>query len=107
MKNIKGILLSLTAAALLFTPAFGAGDAEKGKALFNDPQFADGKAGISCNTCHPDGKKAAKGADKERKELEKIINSCIVNALKGKSIDPTSSEMDDLIAYLKSVKAQQ
>ncbi len=107
MKTTKGILLSLTAVVLFFTPAFGGGDAEKGKALFNDPHFADGKAGISCNACHPDGKKAAKGADKDKKELKKIINSCIVNALKGKPIDPVSSQMDDLIAYLESVKAQQ
>ncbi len=45
MRTTKGILLSLMAVALFFTPAFGAGDAEKGKALFNDPHFADGKAG--------------------------------------------------------------
>ena len=97
----------MMAVVMFFTPAFGQGDAERGKALFNDPHFADGKAGISCNTCHPNGKKAAKGADKDTKELKKIINTCIVNALQGKPIDPMSPQMDDLIAYLKSLKAQQ
>ena len=107
MGTTKGILLSLMAVALFFTPAFGQGDAERGKALFNDPHFADGKAGISCNTCHPDGKKAANGANKDKKELKKIINACIVNALQGKPIDPMSSQMDDLVAYLESLKAQK
>ena len=95
----------MMAVVWFFTPAFGEGDADKGKALFNDPQFADGKAGIFCNTCHPEGKKAAKGADK--KELRKIINACIINALQGKPIDPISSQMDDLVVYLKSVKANE
>ena len=66
-----------------------------------------GRREFPAAACHPDGKKAANGVDKGKKELKKIINSCIVNALKGKPIDPMSSQMDDLVAYLESVKARQ
>ena len=90
---------------LLFAAAYGEGNAERGKVLFNDPQFADGKAGVSCNSCHPDGKNAAKDADDSG--VRQIINACIEKALKGKPIDPGSSRMDDLVAYLKSVKSRQ
>jgi len=38
------------------------------------------------------------------KGLEKQVNLCIKNALKGKGIDPKSAEMADIIAYLKSLK---
>ncbi len=77
---------------------------EKGKALFNDPKLGGGTAGVSCNSCHPDGKGLEKAAD--MKSLEKQVNLCIKNALKGKGIDPKSAEMADLIAYLKSLKGK-
>jgi cytochrome c len=81
-----------------------AGDMEKGKALFNDPKFGGGTAGVSCNSCHPDGKGLEKAADK--KDLEKFINACIKNALKGKGIDTKSAEMTDIVAYIKSLKGK-
>lgn len=105
MKRTITILLGFLAVPLFFALAYGGGNAEKGKALFNDPQFAGGKAGVSCNSCHPNGKNAAKGAD--GKGVREIINACIEKALKGKPIDPQSSQMDDLVAYLKSVEMQQ
>ena len=105
MKRTITVLIALMAVLLLFAAAYGEGNAEKGKALFNDPQFADGKAGVSCNSCHPDGKNAAKGADDGN--VRQIINTCIEKALKGKPIDPGSSQMDDLVAYLKSVKSNR
>jgi len=89
---------------LIFSLAIAAGDMEKGKALFNDPKFGGGAAGVSCNSCHPDGKGLEKAADK--KDLEKFVNACIKNALKGKGIDTKSAEMADIVAYIKSLKGK-
>jgi cytochrome c len=38
--------------------------------------------------------------------LEKQVNACIKNALKGKGIDLKSAEMADIVAYLKSLKGK-
>ena len=76
----------------------------KGKVLFNDPKFGGGTVGMSCNSCHPDGKGVEKAAD--RKDLEKQVNACIKNALKGKGIDTKSTEMADIIVYIKSLKGK-
>jgi cytochrome c peroxidase len=88
----------------MFALALAAGNTEKGKALFSDPKFGGGTAGMSCNSCHQDGKGLEKAAD--RKDLEKMVNACIKNALKGKGIDPKSAEMADIVAYLKSLKGK-
>jgi len=77
---------------------------EKWKSLFNDPMFGGGTAGVSCNSCHPDRKGLEKAGD--MKGLEKQINACIKGALKGKGIDAKSSEMADIVAYIKSLKAK-
>jgi cytochrome c len=42
----------------------------------------------------------------DRKDLEKFVNACIQNALKGKGIDTKSGEMGDIVAYLKSLKGK-
>jgi cytochrome c len=113
MKVLKITLLSLMAVSLIFSFAFAAGNVEKGKALFNDTKFAGGTAGKSCNSCHPDGKGLEKAADKKefnimgKKQmgLEEAVNFCIENALKGKTIDPKSEQMKDIVAYIKSLKA--
>src|SRR5512139_1137622 len=102
MKGLKIIMLSMISVNLIFSFAIAAGDMEKGKTLFNDPTFGGGTAGMSCNSCHPDGKGLEKAADK--KDLEKFVNTCIKNALKGKGIDLKSAEMADIIAYIKSLK---
>jgi cytochrome c553 len=104
MKGLKIAMLSMVSLGLIFSLAIAAGDAEKGKALFNDPKFGGGTAGVSCNSCHPDGKGLEKAAD--RKDLEKFVNACIKNALKGKGIDPKSADMADIVAYLKSLKGK-
>jgi cytochrome c553 len=104
MKELRIPVFVIVCLGLMFALAFGAGNAEKGKALFNDPKFGEGTAGMSCNSCHPDGKGVEKAAD--RKDLEKIVNACIKNALKGKGIDPKSVEMADVVAYLKSLKGK-
>jgi cytochrome c553 len=102
MKELRIALFVMVSLSLMFTLALAAGNAEKGKALFNDPKFGGGAAGMSCNSCHQDGKGLEKAAD--RKDLEKMVNACIKNALKGKGIDPKSAEMADMVAYLKSLK---
>ncbi len=112
MKILKIALLSLTIIGLVFSFAFAAGDVEKGKALFNDSKFAGGTAGKSCNSCHPDGKGLEKAVEKKefnimgKKQigLEEAVNFCIVNANKGKAIDPTSEQMKEIVTYIKSSK---
>ncbi len=104
MKGLNIAVFVVVSLILAFTLAFAAGDPEKGKALFRDPMFGGGTSGMSCNSCHPDGKGVEKAAD--RKDLEKQVNACIKNALKGKGIDPRSAEMADVVAYLKSLKGK-
>jgi cytochrome c peroxidase len=104
MKGLKIAVFVMVSFSLMFTLAIAAGNAEKGKTLFNDPKFGGGTVGMSCNSCHPDGKGVEKAAD--RKDLEKMVNTCIKNALKGKGIDPKSAEMADIVAYLKSLKGK-
>ena len=104
MKGLKIAVLVMVSFSLTLTLALAAGDTEKGKTLFSDPKFGGGTAGMSCNSCHPDGKGVEKAAD--RKDLKKQVNACIKNALKGKGIDPKSAEMADVVAYLKSLKGK-
>jgi len=104
MKALKIAMFSAISLSLIFTLAIAAGNVEKGKALFNDPKLGGGTAGVSCNSCHPDGKGMEKAAD--RKDLEKQVNLCIKNALKGKGIDPKSADMADIVAYLTSLKGK-
>jgi len=91
--------------------AFAAGDAAKGKILFNDPKFGGGTSGQSCNTCHPDGKGLETSGDKKEikimgkmQSLEDAVNNCTVSAVKGKAVDAKSEDMANLIAYIKSLK---
>ena len=104
MKGLKIVMLSMISLNLIFSLAIAAGELEKGKALFNDPKFGGGTAGVSCNSCHPDGKGLEKAANK--KDLEKFVNGCIKNALKGKGIDTKSTEMADMVTYIKSLKGK-
>jgi len=104
MKGLKITMLSMISVNLIFSLAIAAGNMEKGKTLFNDPKFGGGTAGVSCNSCHPDGKGLEKAAD--RKDLEEFVNTCIKNALKGKGIDTKSAEMANIVAYIKSLKGK-
>ncbi len=104
MKGLRTAVFIMVSFSLMFTLAVAAGDAQKGKVLFNDPKFGGGTAGVSCNSCHPDGKGLEKAAD--MKGLEKQVNACIKNALKGKGIDQKSVKMADIVAYLRSLKGK-
>jgi len=113
MKLFRIALMSVIAFGLIFSFAFAAGEAEKGKALFNDAKFAGGVK--ACSSCHPNGKGLEKSGDKKefnimgqtQKSLEEAINACIVNASKGKAIDVKSSQMKEMVAYIKSLKAKK
>ncbi len=106
MNVLKIAMFSAISLSLIFSLAIAAGNVEKGKALFSDPELGGGTAGVSCNSCHPDGKGLEKAADIKDKDLKKQVNLCIKNALKGKGIDAKSAEMADIIAYLKSLKGK-
>ena len=108
----KAIVLTATVLAFAASAALAAGNAEKGKALFNDPKFAGATSGRSCNTCHPAGKglehagskKVFHNAGKTQHTLEGAVNACIEGAIDGKAIDPKSGAMQDIVAYIKSLE---
>ncbi len=111
MKILKIALLSIMALGLVISFAFAA-DVARGKALFNDVKFAGGTAGKSCNSCHPNGKGLENSGEKrefsimgkKQMGLEEAVNFCIVNANKGKAIEPKSEQMKNIVAYIKSLK---
>jgi len=84
---------------------------ERGKTHFNNPAFAGGKK--SCSTCHSGGK-GLKDVDVKtsfsimggkQANLEEVINVCIVNANKGNALEVNSTEMQELVSYIKSLGA--
>ena len=100
--------------ALSFSLAFAAQQTpeENGKAHFNNAGFAGGKK--SCNTCHPNGR-GLEGAGAKTKfsimggeqgSLEDAVNICIVNANKGNALEVNSVEMQEMVAYIKSLGAK-
>jgi cytochrome c len=111
MKLLKTLLFFVIAISLIASFAFAAGNVEKGKALFNDPKL--GTNGSTCGTCHPDGKGLEKAGAMGKTDwktpggittsLEDAINICITMALKGKALDKKSPQMEDLVAYIKSL----
>lgn len=109
MKIIRMMLLTMTVLGLIFSVAFAAGDAGKGKNLFADPKALGGEK--ACSACHPDGKGLEKAGSKKefkimgktQKSIEEAVNFCIENASKGKAIDPKSEKMMDIVAYIKSL----
>ena len=116
MKILKIVMLSMIAIVFTASLAFAGigmmdGNAEKGKALFNDPKAFGGS--VSCSSCHPDGKGLEKAGMMGKtewtnpagkfKSLEEAINACITMANKGKAIDVKSEEMKDMVAYIKSL----
>jgi cytochrome c peroxidase len=101
MKAFRIVMLAVLALSVSVAIAFAMqheASVEKGKTLFNDPKL--GTTGKSCNDCHTDGK----GLDKagEKSNLEQIINGCITNSIKGKALDPKSTEMQSMVLYIKS-----
>jgi cytochrome c len=87
------------------------GDVERGKKLFGDPKLGGGTSGLSCASCHKDGKGLENLAGKNEframgkryTSLEDVINYFVETALHGKAIDRDSDDMRDLIAYLRTL----
>ena len=112
---VKKVLLAATIPAFAVSAALAAGSASQGKTLFNDPKFAGAMSGKSCNTCHPGGtgleqagsKKEFHIAGKAQKSLEDAVNACIVYAIGGKALDPKSDAIQDIVAYIKSLKSNR
>jgi cytochrome c len=110
MKLIR-IVTVIAVMALCFSVAFAAGSVEEGKKLFNDPALGGSTNNMSCNTCHPGGmklesagtKKYTTFMGKDSTTLEEVVNICITSPLKGKALAKDSKEMQDLVAYIKSL----
>jgi mono/diheme cytochrome c family protein len=73
---------------------------ERGKELFTSTQL--GTNGTSCAACHQDGKGLEGVAEYDDAQLGKIVNQCITKPLKGKALDPASSDLKSLVMYLKT-----
>ncbi|MCL4468473.1 MAG: hypothetical protein M1591_06040 [Deltaproteobacteria bacterium] len=113
MKTIKIVIVSIAITGIAASIALAAGNAKKGKLLFNDPKLSGATSGMSCNSCHPDGKGLSAAGKKKTgfknpagtfSTLPETINHCITMALKGKALKADSREMQDLIAYIRSLK---
>ncbi len=110
MRRLSVATASVLAAGLIITAALAAGDVSAGKKLFNDPSFAGGKR--ACSQCHPGGSGLEDAAEKKKfhiaggvqKSIEEAVNACIVYAADGTAIDVKSREMEDLVAYIRSLK---
>ena len=114
MKKRNSILVAFLAFSLSFTLAFAEHHTaeERGKAHFNNSSFANGTK--PCSTCHPDGKRLENAGAKtnftimggKQESLEEAVNVCIVNANRGKTIDVKSTEMQEVVSYIKSLGAK-
>jgi cytochrome c len=98
-------------AAASFSAAYAA-DAEKGKTLFESPTLGGSTNEKSCLTCHAKGTKLNGDLFEREKHtimgMEKdsvadLVNVCIEKPLGGTAIDPTSNEMTDILAYMKTL----
>ncbi|MBF0458240.1 MAG: hypothetical protein HQK99_10135 [Nitrospirae bacterium] len=87
------------------------GNAKKGEEAFNDVKFAGGKAGKKCSECHAKGKgfegldkqQKYKVLDKEFSSIEEAANFCIQTWLQGIPLVKDSTEMKDLVTYVRLV----
>lgn len=78
----------------------GSPSIERGKQLFEGTTL--GTNGKSCATCHPGGRRLEWAATFEEARLANIVNKCIANPLKGKTLAPDSDDMKSLIMYIKT-----
>lgn len=111
MKNSTMLVALPVFIAMAFSVAFAMNHTteERGKAHFNNPNFAGGKK--ACSACHPGGSGLSGVGDKkefhimghQQGSLEEAINFCIVNANRGKAIAEDSTEMQEMVSYLKSL----
>lgn len=94
-----------------YVPAQGEADVKNGRALFQDETLGGSSNSKSCRSCHKRESELVGTADKSydslfgfiTRDVEDVINLCIVLPLKGKPYAKNSQEMADLIAYLRSI----
>ena len=110
---MKKTLILVTALMMTggLTLAYAA-SVDKGKALFESPSLGGGTTGKSCSTCHEGGEDLGSDLfDRKqftimkmgKKTLAEVINVCIEKPLGGVAIDTQGQEMEDLIAYMKTL----
>jgi cytochrome c len=107
MRVWKAVLIIVLSAGI----AFAAGSAAGGKKLFNDPGLAGSTNARSCNTCHADGQGLENAGTKEyttlmgmkATSLEDVVNICIAGPLNGRPLAINSQDMQDIVAYIKSL----
>ncbi len=94
-----------------YTPLQREADVDNGRALFRNRTLGGSINTRSCRSCHKYESELAGVANKSynslfgiiTRDLEDVINLCIVLPLKGKPYFNDSQEMADLIAYLRSI----
>jgi cytochrome c len=109
-RNAISVIVPI-ALILAFSVAFAMSHkaAERGKALFENPNFAGGKK--ACNSCHPNGRGLEGAGTKssfaimggQQASLEEAVNMCIVNANKGNVLKVVATEMQEIVSYIKSL----
>lgn len=113
---MKKIVFILTASVICLSLSYAiAGSSLKGKAYFNDKEFAWSTNQKSCNSCHPNGKGLGMSGEKSSfkimgnklESLEEVINFCIENALEGQKLKIHSEEMQNMMLYIKTIKAKK
>jgi cytochrome c len=110
-KTVFLIIISTLTLPLAFTLAVAEHQtpADRGKALFENPNFAGGKK--ACNSCHPNGRGLEGAGSKteffimgeKQNSLEEAVNMCIVNANKGNVLKVVVTEMQEIVSYIKSL----
>ncbi len=115
MKKIKAALFVTLLLGVFLSLVFAEGYIEKGKELFNDPNFSGSINEKSCGSCHPGGGGLEKACSKKTIELfgqtanslEDAVNLCITLPLEGTAIENDSQEMKDMVAYICSLKVKK
>ncbi|MFO7605715.1 MAG: hypothetical protein R6W72_05410 [Desulfurivibrionaceae bacterium] len=111
MKEKMFILATALLVAGSLTLAYAA-DIDNGKALFESPTFGGGTTGKTCKSCHPGGEGLGKDLfdrektaimGMEKNSVEEVVNVCIENPMGGSAIDTEGEEMQDVVAYMKTL----
>lgn len=100
MKLLSGSVVCAVLISVGGAWAAGPPSLESGQQLFESAKL--GTSGKSCSSCHQGGKDLKGIETSSDEQLAATINRCIAGALKGKRLDPESSDMKSLVLYLKS-----
>jgi len=80
---------------------------DEGKRIFHDWKALGGTIGVSCDMCHPDGSNThPETYPKYQVQLQRVallrdmIDWCIENPVKGKTLDPNDPKLRALEAYI-------